>query len=81
MADEDAKDGAAVELDGEAAYGKEGRVKNRSNWKKIQPGFLPERRKIHMGADRPGTTWPKLDSSKIDRSIPTQKGADSVEIN
>ena len=81
MAEEEVKDGAAVEFDGEAAFDKEGRVENRSNWKTIRPVFRPERRKIHMGADRPGPTRPKHDSAEIDRTIPIQKGADSVKIN
>ena len=59
----------------------EGRVENRSNRKAIRPVFRPERRKIHMGADRPGPTRPKHDSAEIDRTIPIQKGADSVKIN
>ena len=70
MADEEAKDKAAVELDGEAACGKEGRVENRSNRKTIRRGFQPKRRKIHMGADRPGPTRPKPDLTEIDRTIP-----------
>ena len=81
MADVEAKDEAAVEFDGEVACGKEGRVENRLNRKTIRPGFRPERRKIHMGADRPGPTRPKPDSAKIDRTIPIQKGADPARIN
>ena len=69
VADEEAKDRAVVELDGEAACGKEGRVENRSNRKTIRPRFRPEQRKIHMGTDRPGPT-----RSEIDRTIPIQKG-------
>ena len=34
-----------------------------------------------MGSNRPGPTRPKPDSAEIDRSIPIQKGADSVKIN
>ena len=78
---EEAKDEATVELDGEAACGKEGRLENRENQKTIQSGFRPKRRKIHMGADRPWPIWPKSDSAKIDRMIPIQKGADLVKIN
>ena len=63
-----------VELDGKAACGKEGRVKNRLNRKAIRPVF-------HMGADRPGPTRLKIDSAEIDRTVPIQKGADSVKIN
>ena len=81
VADEEAKDGAAVEFDGEAACGKEGRVENRSNRKMIRSVFRPEQRKIHMGTGRPGPTRTKPDSTEIDRTIPIQKGADLVEIN
>ena len=42
MANEEAKDGAMVEFDGEAACGKEGRVENWSNRKTIRSGFRPE---------------------------------------
>ena len=51
VAEEEAKDGVAVEFDGEAACGKEGRVDNQSNRKMIWSGFRPERRNIHMGTD------------------------------
>ena len=34
-----------------------------------------------MGADRSGPTRPKHDSAEIDRTIPIQKGADSVKTN
>ena len=81
VADEEAKDKAAVELDGEAACGKEGRVENRSNRKTIRPGFRPKRRKIHMGADLPRLTRSKPDSAEIDWTISIQKGANSVKMN
>ena len=55
VANEEAKDEAAVELDGEAACGKKGRVENQSNQKTIRLGFRPKRWKIHIdrstGAD------------------------------
>ena len=81
MADEEAKDGATVEFDGEAECRKEGRVENQSNRKTIRPIFQPKRRKIHIGADRPGPTQMKPDLMEIDRTIPIQKGVDSMEIN
>ena len=74
VTNEEAKDEAAVELDGKAACGKEGRVKNQLKWKAIWPIF-------HMGADRLGPTRPKPDSAEIDQTIPIQKGANSVKIN
>ena len=44
VANEEAKDGGAVEIDGEVACGKEGRVENRSNRKTIKAG-IPVRTK------------------------------------
>ena len=60
VANEEAKDGGAVEFNEEAAFNKEGRVKNRSV-------FRAERRKIHMKADRPNPPC----SRKARKSIPT----------
>ena len=65
VADEEAKDGAAIEFDGEAECGEETRAENRSSWKMIRPIFRPKRKKNPMRVDRLG---------------PTQKVADSVEI-
>ena len=70
MADEEAKDGTVVEFDGEAECGKEGRVENWSNQKTIRP----ERRKIHMGADRPGLTRPKYKFGENRSDDPDPKG-------
>ena len=42
MADEEAKDGVAVQFDREAECCKERRVENQSNRKTIRPVFQPE---------------------------------------
>ena len=73
MADEEAKDGAAVEFDGEAKYRGETRAKNRSNRKMTRPIYRPERRKDPTRADRPSATRPNA-NTKEDR--PSRKPND-----
>ena len=67
VANEEAKDGAAVEFDGEAKYRGETRAKNRSNRKMTRPIYRPERRKDPTRADRPSPTWPNAEEDRPSR--------------